>query len=98
MASGTASKADGDLKHGVGIETSSLCMKIISKDVNQIQGRRVKTVWVKHGGTALERTSVGNRTFWRANDGSPGNVRGGRSKEELEEKYREATSLWSWLF
>lgn len=94
MASGTASKADGDLKHGVGIETSSLCMKIVSKDVTQVQGRRLETVWVEHDGTALERTSVGSRTFWRANDESSGDVRGGRSKEELEKEYRKKTSFW----
>jgi hypothetical protein len=32
MASGTASKADGDLKHGVGIETSSLCKKRMKRE------------------------------------------------------------------
>ena len=81
MASGTASKADGDLKHGVGIETSSLCMNIVSKDVIQVQGRRLETVWVEHDGTALERTSVGGRTFWRANDGTPGHGGGGGQKQ-----------------
>lgn len=93
MARDTASKAVGDLRYGVGIETSSLCMEVVSKDTIRIQGRRVETVWVEHDGTALERTTVGGRTFWRANDGSPGDVRGGRSFEELEEKYREATSF-----